>query len=85
MILSFTLGMSRMCQSFEGCFANSQRTPLFAKFSKCELWLKYVDFLRHILSNERIRMDSQKIEVVKQWPRPTSPKYITSFKGLTGY
>ena len=30
-------------------------------------------------------MDSQKIEVVKQWPRPASAINIRSFLGLEGY
>ena len=30
-------------------------------------------------------MDSQKIEAVKQWPRPTSAADIRSFLGLAGY
>ena len=30
-------------------------------------------------------MDSQKIEVVKQWPRPASATNIRSFLGLEGY
>ena len=45
---------------------------LFAKFSKCEFWLQSIAFLGHIVSNEGIRVDSQKIEAVKQWPKPTS-------------
>ncbi|WMV38341.1 hypothetical protein MTR67_031726 [Solanum verrucosum] len=58
---------------------------LFAKFNKCEFWLQSVAFLRHIVSSERIRVDSQKIEAVKQWPRPTSAIDIRSFLGLAGY
>ncbi|KAH0654413.1 hypothetical protein KY289_032091 [Solanum tuberosum] len=46
---------------------------LFAKFSKCEFWLQSVAFLGHIVSSKGIRVDSQKIEVVKQWTKPTSP------------
>ena len=30
-------------------------------------------------------MDSQKIEAMKQWPRPTSATNIRSFLGLVGY
>ncbi|KAH0644818.1 hypothetical protein KY284_032702 [Solanum tuberosum] len=60
-------------------------SQLFAKFSKCEFWLQYVAFLGHTVSSERIRVDSQKIEAVKQCPRPTSPTDIKSFLGLAGY
>ncbi|WMV56466.1 hypothetical protein MTR67_049851 [Solanum verrucosum] len=58
---------------------------LFAKFRKCEFWLQSVAFLGHIVSSKAIRVDSQKVEEVKQWPRPTSPTDIRSFLGLAGY
>ena len=58
---------------------------IFAKFSKCEFWLQSVAFLGHIVSSEGIRLDSQKIEVVKQWPIPTSATDIRSFLGLADY
>ena len=57
----------------------------FAKFSKCGFWLKSVAFLGHIVSSEGIRVDSQKIEAVKQWHKPTSAIDIRSFLGLAGY
>ena len=58
---------------------------LFTKFRKCEFWLQSVAFLGHIVSSEGIRVDSQKIEAVKQWPRPTSTTDLRSFLGLVGY
>ncbi|WMV50937.1 hypothetical protein MTR67_044322 [Solanum verrucosum] len=58
---------------------------LFAKFNKCEFWLQSVAFLGQIVSSEGIRVDSQKIEAVKQWPRPTSATNIKSFLGVAGY
>ena len=58
---------------------------LFTKFSKCEFWLQSVAFLGYIVSSKGIRVDSQKIEAVKQWPRPTSATNISSFLGLVGY
>ncbi|KAA3466363.1 gag-pol polyprotein [Gossypium australe] len=36
---------------------------LYAKFSKCEFWLKEVTFLEHVVSAEGIRIDPRKIEV----------------------
>ncbi|WMV41040.1 hypothetical protein MTR67_034425 [Solanum verrucosum] len=34
------------------------------------------------MSSEGIRVDSHKLEAVKQWPRPTSPTNVRSFMGL---
>ncbi|XP_070055953.1 uncharacterized protein [Nicotiana tomentosiformis] len=57
----------------------------YAKFYKCEFWLKSVEFLGHIVSDGGIKVDTQKIEVVKSWPRPTTPTEIHSFLSLVGY
>ena len=37
---------------------------LYAKFSKCEFWLREVTFLGHVVSAEGIKVDPQKIKVV---------------------
>ncbi|KAH0776134.1 hypothetical protein KY290_007545 [Solanum tuberosum] len=58
---------------------------LYAKFSKCEFWLESVAFLGHIVSGDGIKVDTQKIEAVQNWPRRTSPTDIRSFLGLAGY
>ncbi|KAH0706733.1 hypothetical protein KY289_011809 [Solanum tuberosum] len=58
---------------------------LYAKFSKCEFWLEFVAFVGHIVSGEGIKVDTQKIEAVQNWPRPTCPTDIMSFLGLAGY
>ncbi|KAH0777818.1 hypothetical protein KY290_009229 [Solanum tuberosum] len=58
---------------------------LYAKFSKCEFWLEFVAFLGHIVSGDGIRVDTQKIEAVQNWSRPTSLTNISSFLGLAGY
>ena len=58
---------------------------LYAKFSECEFWLKSVAFLGHIVSHEGIRVDSHKIEAVKDWPRPITPTEVWIFLGLASY
>ncbi|KAI0493814.1 hypothetical protein KFK09_023939 [Dendrobium nobile] len=45
---------------------------LYAKFSKCEFWLKSISFLGHVVSSEGISVDPQKIQAVADWPRPTT-------------
>ncbi|WMV36918.1 hypothetical protein MTR67_030303, partial [Solanum verrucosum] len=41
--------------------------------------------LGHIVSSDGIRVDTQKIKAVQNWPRLTSPTDIRSFLGLAGY
>ena len=58
---------------------------MYAKFSKCEFWLKEVQFLGHLISCEGIKVDSSKIEAVMSWERPKTPTEVRSFLGLAGY
>jgi hypothetical protein len=58
---------------------------IYAKFSKCDFWLKKVQFLGHIFSENRISMDPSKIQQVMEWKAPTSVSEIRSFLRLAGY
>jgi len=58
---------------------------LYAKFSKCDFWLKEVKFLGHIISKDGISVDPGKIRDVLNWTAPTSVPEIRSFLGLAGY
>ena len=58
---------------------------MYAKFSKCEFWLKEVGFLGHVISREGIVVDPSKVEPVTEWKAPTSVGEIRSFLGLAGY
>ena len=58
---------------------------LYAKFSKCEFWLKEVGFLGHVISGEGIAVDPSKVQSVTEWLAPTSVSEIRSFLGLAGY
>ncbi|GJS88514.1 hypothetical protein Tco_0771150 [Tanacetum coccineum] len=63
-----------------------KKEKLFAKFSKCEFWLKEVQFLGHVVNQEGIHVDPSKIEAVKNTGNlQISPTEIRSFLGLAGY
>ncbi|GKD42210.1 putative reverse transcriptase domain-containing protein, partial [Tanacetum coccineum] len=58
-----------------------KKENLYAKFSKCDLWIRIVQFLRHLIDNQGLHVDPAKIEAVKNWTSPTTPtkknkKYI---------
>ncbi|KAI3725192.1 hypothetical protein L1987_64970 [Smallanthus sonchifolius] len=58
---------------------------LFAKFSKCEFWLREVHFLGHVINEKGIHVDPTKIEAIKKWETPKTPTEIRQFLGLAGY
>ncbi|KAI3683118.1 hypothetical protein L1987_83618 [Smallanthus sonchifolius] len=62
-----------------------RKEQLYAKFSKCEFWLKEVQFLGHIVNEKGIHVDPAKIEALKNWNAPKTPTEVCSFLGLAGY
>ncbi|KAL4013983.1 hypothetical protein IC575_026168 [Cucumis melo] len=58
---------------------------LYAKFSKCEFWLKQVSFLGHVVSKAGVSVDLAKIEAVTGWTRPSTVSEVRSLLGLAGY
>ena len=62
-----------------------QDNKLYAKYSKCEFWMKEVKFLGHVVSEKGISVDPLKIEAVTEWEKPKTVFEIRSFLGLVGY
>ncbi|KAI3810829.1 hypothetical protein L1987_20451 [Smallanthus sonchifolius] len=58
---------------------------LYAKFSKCEFWIREVHFLGHVINKEGIHVDPLKIEAIKNWEAPKTPTEVRQFLGLAGY
>ena len=48
------------------------------KVAKCTLFQKEVTFLGHVISEEGIKCDPEKIEAVRHWPRPTNVTEVRS-------
>nr|GEU53448.1 hypothetical protein [Tanacetum cinerariifolium] len=46
---------------------------LYAKFSKCDFWLKSVQFLGHVIDSKGVHVDSAKVEAIRNWSAPTTP------------
>ncbi|GJS23296.1 putative reverse transcriptase domain-containing protein [Tanacetum coccineum] len=61
-----------------------KKKKLYAKFSKCEFWLREVQFLGHVINGDGIHVDPSKIEAIKNWKAPRTPSEVRSFLGLAG-
>jgi hypothetical protein len=61
------------------------KEKLYAKFSKCEFWLREVQFLGHVIDISNIHVDPSKIEAVKKCEASKSATEIRQFFRLAGY
>ena len=57
----------------------------YAKFSKCDFWIKEVLFLGHIISSKGVSVDLAKVAAVVEWQQPRNVTEVRSFLGLAGY
>nr|GFA89379.1 putative reverse transcriptase domain, ribonuclease H-like domain, aspartic peptidase domain protein [Tanacetum cinerariifolium] len=58
---------------------------LYAKFLKCDFWLKSVQFLGHMIDSNGVHVDLAKVEAIRNWSAPTTPTEVRQFLGLVGY
>lgn len=58
---------------------------LYAKFSKCEFWMKEIAFLEHIILAEGVKVNPEKVKAMSEWKQPKTAYEIRRFHGLAGY
>ena len=49
-------------------FDVSRRHKLYAKISKCQFFRTRIEYLGHVLSEEGVSIDIEKIETMIAWP-----------------
>lgn len=63
-ILVYTKSDEEHVEHLRAVFQTLQEKKLYLKLSKCELWLKEVSFLKHVISSGGIVVDPSKIDEV---------------------
>lgn len=58
---------------------------LYANGGKCEFGQEQLCYLGHVISQEGVSMDMEKVRAMQVWPTPTSLRELRGFLGLTGY
>ena len=66
-------------------FGRLRKYNLKLQPDKCEFLRKEVIFLGHKVSERGVEPDARKVEAIKNFPTPTTPKQLKSFLGLAGY
>jgi hypothetical protein len=58
---------------------------IYTKFRKCDFFQKQVHYLGHVISEEGVEVDPDKIRSIMEWPTPKDVYDIRSFMGLARY
>jgi hypothetical protein len=58
---------------------------LFVKNTECSFGAYEVEYLGHILGQDRVKVDPKKIQYMQEWPQSATLKRLRGFLGLTGY
>jgi len=66
-------------------FTNLLQSGATLNFSKCNFFKSSVKFVGHIISTNGISKDPEKIQAIRDYPRPLNPKQTQSFLGLLNF
>jgi hypothetical protein len=84
-ILIYSITWAQHCKHVKIVLDILDTQQLYIKQSKCEFGQQKVQYLGHIISAEGVGVDPEKVEAMKQWPKPKTLKAMRGFLGLTGY
>ena len=84
-IIIFSKSFDEHLLRLENVFRQLEQHGLKLKGSKCEFFRTQVQYLGHIVSDQGIQTDPDKIAALKQWPTPSNLKELRSFLGFAGY
>ena len=72
-------------QGLDHVFERLQAAGLKLKPSKCSFFCKNVTFLGHVVTEDGVHTDPEKIRHVKEWPVPKTVKEVRSFLGSCSF
>ena len=84
-VIIFSRTFEDHLKRLEAVFIRLQREGLKLKPSKCHLFKKRVNYLGHVISEDGIEADPEKIRAVANWPIPQTVHELRSVLGFFGY
>jgi hypothetical protein len=69
----------------ERVFTRPREHQLLAKLVKCSFFEKQLRYLGHIIGENGLEVDMDKVKVVQEWPSPTNVTEVRRFLGLSNY
>ncbi len=84
-IIIFSSSYEEQFVRMEAVFRHLKEVGLKLKRSKCHFFQCSIRYLGHVVSEDRVSTDPDKVSVVKSWPVPKSASEVQSFLGFVGF
>ena len=84
-IIVFSWTPEEHVHRLKAVFNKLRAAGLKLKPSKCDLFRKEIKYLGHVVSNEGVSTDPDKIKSVTEWHQPTTVTEVRSFLGFVSY
>ena len=84
-IIIFSRTLEEHLKHIEIIFQKLKVAGLKLKESKCDFFKSEIHYLGHLISDKGIQPLPEKLDTIRNMPRPRTPKEIKQFLGLMGY
>lgn len=84
-IIIFSPSIQEHQRHLRTIFKKLKDANLKVQLDKCEFFRKEVQFLGHTVTEDGVKPNNDKIEVIKLWPVPKNEKEVRQFLGILGY
>lgn len=84
-IIIFSTSLQEHVENLKKVFAALRKANLKIQLDKSEFLKKEVEFLGHIVTDQGVKPNPNKIDAIKRWPLPKNQKELKGFLGILGY
>lgn len=84
-IVVFSSTVHQHLERLEEVFARLDQQGLKVKLSKCHFFQKQVKYLGHVVSEQGVATDPDKVAAVREWKQPSHLADLRSFLGFASY
>lgn len=84
-IIVFSTSLQEHLENLEKILKALEKVNLKLQLDKCEFLKKEVAFLGHLVTDQGVKPNPNKIEAIQKWPVPRNQKELKGFLGILGY
>ena len=84
-VIVYSKNFQEHLEHLQEIFTKLMKYSLHLKISKCSLFQHEIKFLGHVVNNQGIQVDPDKVKAIKDFPAPENVTAVQRFLGMAGY